>query len=382
MTLVILACLIGFCAGRRWYIPAGLLLILASLAPASAADAVPLQANQYQRTLTREAMRVWGLDAPIARLAGQIHQESAWNAQAKSKYASGLAQFTPDTATWIAQTYPKDFPDGWVAPYSPAWALRAVAVYDRHLYDRTKGHTDCDRWWFTLRSYNGGAGHIAAEARHADDPLDRAAVDAVCGTARRSVKHCAENTGYPKKILLRWEPLYYDAGWGWARPVCGPPPELADANPCAGDYSLASMSAEALQARLQAILEQANAEFRYVSETGDRWLSPEELRATGGDCEDFAIAYWQAIKLARIPGVPRLAYLATRPAHMVTIHHAAGGSFVLDVLADAVYPAADLPGPVVMEYGVNAFGKPVACIGQAAIPAPGPWRGLFSGGGS
>ena len=199
---------------------ASLFLLLAL--PTLAEDAVPLRAHQYQRALTREAMRVWGLDAPVARLAGQIHQESAWNAQAKSKYASGLAQFTPDTATWIAQAYPKDFANGWVAPYSPAWALRAVAVYDKHLYDRAKGHTECDRWWLTLRGYNGGAGHISAESRNAADPLDRAAVDAVCGTARRSVKHCAENTGYPKRILLRWEPLYYGAGWGWVTPTCVP----------------------------------------------------------------------------------------------------------------------------------------------------------------
>ena len=205
---------------------AGVFLLLAL--PTLAEDAVPLQSHQYQRTLTREAMRVWGLDAPVARLAGQIHQESGWNAQAKSKYASGLAQFTPDTATWIAAAYPKEFKGGWVAPYSPEWALRAVAVYDKHLYDRTRGHTDCDRWWFTLRKYNGGAGHIAAESRNAADPLDRAAVDAVCGTARRSVKHCPENTGYPRKILLRWEPLYYGAGWGWVTPTCVPQPD-ADA---------------------------------------------------------------------------------------------------------------------------------------------------------
>jgi predicted transglutaminase-like cysteine proteinase len=355
------------------------LLAAILLCLAGTAQAIPMQAQQYRRALTQEAQRTWGLGAPVARFAAQVHQESGWRADAKSKYASGLAQFTPATADWIAQVYPVEF-DGIAAPYSPKWALRALVIYDRHLYVRTKGHTDCDRWWFTLRKYNGGAGHIAAESRNAADPLDRAAVDAVCGTAKRSVKHCPENTGYPRKILLRWEPLYYDAGWGWVTPTCVPPPEFADANPCAADYSLVSMPAEALRARLQAILEQVNAEFRYVSETGDRWLSPEELRANGGDCEDFAIAYWQAIKLARIPGTPRLAYLATKPAHMVTVHHTASGSWVLDVLADRVYSAAELPGRVVMEYGVDTLGRPAACVGQATVPAPGPWRGLFSGG--
>ena len=30
--------------------------------------------------------------------------------------------------------------------------------------------------------------------------------------------------------------------------------------------------------------------------------------------------------------------------------------------------------------GDTSIGKPNTCVGQAAIPAPGPWRGLFSGG--
>ena len=214
---------VGWCVGARRYGWAGvLLIILALLQPslARSADATPpAQARQYLRPLTREAQRTWGLDAPVARLAGQVHQESGWRTDAKSQYASGLAQFTPDTAAWIAQTYPRDF-GGVAAPYSPAWALRAVAVYDKHLYDRTRGHTACDRWWFVMRGYNGGAGHVAAEARRAVDPLDRTAVDAACGTARRSAKHCPENLSYPRKILLRWEPMYYTAGWGWVPPIC------------------------------------------------------------------------------------------------------------------------------------------------------------------
>lgn len=171
-----------------------------------------MQAEHYRRDLTNEAMRTWGLNAPVARFAAQVHQESAWRADAKSKYAAGLAQFTPATAKWIAQVYPVEF-DGIVAPYSPKWALRALVIYDKHLYVRTKGHTECDKWHFTLRSYNGGRGHIIAEARNAADPLSAASVAKACGTARRSVKHCPENLGYPQRILYRWEPEYRKAGW-------------------------------------------------------------------------------------------------------------------------------------------------------------------------
>ena len=215
---------VGWCIGVRRYMWAGIILVvLALLQPSLAhgAELIPPQARQYLRPLTREAQRAWGLDAPVARLAGQLHQESGWRADATSRYAGGLAQFTPDTATWIASAYPRDF-GGVVAPYSPAWALRAVAVYDKHLYTRARGHTACDRWWFALRGYNGGAGHVAMEARKATDPLDRHSVDAACGLSRRNRTHCPENLSYPRKILLRWEPAYYAAGWGWMPPVCQP----------------------------------------------------------------------------------------------------------------------------------------------------------------
>ena len=206
---------------RRAIIIAAAMIALALLcgcAPAQA-GAIPPAAETYRALLAREAKLQFGLDAPVARLAAQVHQESAWRADARSPVgAQGLAQFMPGTATWIAEIYPRQLGAG-PAPYSPGWALRAMAVYDRHLLDRTAGHTACDRWWLMLRSYNGGAGHIRAESRNAADPLDRHAVDAACGTARRSAKHCPENTGYPRRILLRWEPVYLAAHWP-GRAVC------------------------------------------------------------------------------------------------------------------------------------------------------------------
>ncbi len=36
---------------------------------------------------------------------------------------------------------------------------------------------------------------------------------------RRSARHCPENTGYPRRILLRWEPIYLAAHWP-GRAVC------------------------------------------------------------------------------------------------------------------------------------------------------------------
>lgn len=70
----------------------------------------------------------------------------------------------------------------------------------------------CDRWWATLRGYNGGLGHWLKEARLAAPSTDRGAIDAQCGQASRHVSHCRENLAYPRQILIKWQPLY--TGWG------------------------------------------------------------------------------------------------------------------------------------------------------------------------
>lgn len=190
-------------------------MVLAILTgPAWAAD-VPRAALPYKSDLTREARLVWGLNAPVSTFAGQIHQESGWNPRAVSPVgARGMAQFMPATARWICGAYDLDGCD----TTNPRWALRALITYDRHLYDRTPDGDECGRMWAALRGYNGGLGHWLAEWRSAGKPADLRAADAACGTARRSVKHCPENIGYPRRIIEHHQPRYEAAGWG--RGVC------------------------------------------------------------------------------------------------------------------------------------------------------------------
>lgn len=197
---------------------AALVVVVFCVSVGVAEAQVPPAAHRYRADLIRASQSVWGLNAPIPVFAGQIHQESAWRPDVCSPYACGLTQFTPATAEWIAQTYRVELAsvDARKARFDPLWAIRALVRYDRHLYDRAPGHTPCDRMWAALRHYNGGAGHWYKEAKHAADPLDRSSVDAQCGKASRSVKHCPENVGYPKRILTVHQPRY--AGWG--RTVC------------------------------------------------------------------------------------------------------------------------------------------------------------------
>lgn len=195
-------------------------LIGCILAGSVAAQDVPRAALKHRADLTRIAHEVWGLDAPIAAFAAQLHQESGWNPQAVSQVgAKGMAQFMPATARWWCEINGLDA----VAcqPSNPVWAMRALVGYDRWLFERVHGASEFDRFWAALRAYNGGLGHWqkeAAMARPEGSTLgvlpeqDRASIDAACGKARRHISFCPENLGYPRRILTLLQARYL--AWG------------------------------------------------------------------------------------------------------------------------------------------------------------------------
>lgn len=184
---------------------------------------IPPQAAMYRLWVEQAASEQWGVSAPTARLAAQLHQESLWQARAKSRVgAIGIAQFMPATAKWIAERFPDQL--GQFDPWDPRQSIRGAAIYDRWLYDRVRpmagGLDACSRWAFTLRGYNGGAGWVSRERKLADragdDPDNWLAVEA--HNARAGWAH-HENTRYPRRILLVLEPAYIAAGWA-GKAVC------------------------------------------------------------------------------------------------------------------------------------------------------------------
>lgn len=190
----------------------GALLLLLLTTPV-VAQTIPVAARQYQRALIGNARFVWGLDAPVAVMAAQVHQESGWRANAKSKFASGLTQFTPATADFISQKYASELGDN--EPLNPSWALRAMARYDKFLYDRqATAATTCDRWAFTLSAYNGGEGWVNRDRelarRHGATP------NRWWGHVEKHSPRAAwafkENRNYPRYILLQRQPPY--RAWG------------------------------------------------------------------------------------------------------------------------------------------------------------------------
>lgn len=185
--------------------------------PAHAQVRIPPVAVTYRLAVEREAARNFGLDAPVARLAAQVHQESGWRADAASPYAQGLTQFTPATARWLPSVCPAvGAPD----PWDPQWSLRAQACYMGWLLERVKPFrharpmSDCSQWAFALRGYNGGESMLNRERltaqRGGADANDWRAVEPYRVRAAWAHK---ENIGYPRRILLALEPAYLAAGW-------------------------------------------------------------------------------------------------------------------------------------------------------------------------
>lgn len=181
--------------------------------PASpAAPGVPREALRYQRDLVGNARAVWGLNAPVATFAGQVHQESTWKANARSRTgAAGLAQFMPRTSDWISGLYSDEL--GANEPLNPAWALRALVRYDRYLYDRIgKWETDCDRVMFSLASYNGGLGWV--NKRMAKSPRPGHYYTTAFINPGIAPSNQKENEEYAHRIVKRWQPLYLAWGLG------------------------------------------------------------------------------------------------------------------------------------------------------------------------
>lgn len=181
------------------------------------AEFIPERANKYKRDLIRFAQHYYGIEAPVPVFAAQFHKESTWDYMAKSPFADGLAQFTPETAEDVSKKYPELVAN---EPLNPIWAIKALLLYDLDLKTQVDAIDECNDWAFTLAMYNGGPGWIwreknLAEANGVDRNTYWDAVENFNAGRRASAK--AENQGYPRKILLVLQELYLNEGsWGFS----------------------------------------------------------------------------------------------------------------------------------------------------------------------
>lgn len=188
-------------------------ILLSLFCFATAWGQIPHNAYRYEKILRAEVMSYWGVSQDIDIFAAQIHQESAWRPDAQSPYASGIGQFTPDTADWIEEIEPSLKTLGGV--FDPRWGIRGLVVYDYKLFKRFCGDaaTEDDCWAFILSGYNGGPGWVIREKKLAQDPTRWFCDTGVAKNCIRADWACKENREYPRKILYRWAPLYRERGF-------------------------------------------------------------------------------------------------------------------------------------------------------------------------
>lgn len=172
---------------------------------------LPAEVRRYQPIIVREWQYRFGKPAPLAAAVAQMHQESGFNPDAKSRVgALGLQQFMPSTARWVGDQI------GPGVATDPQWAIRAGAWYMRYLYDSVKYATDCDRYGAALSAYNGGLGwHNKRQAR-ASEPLNfwssvRTINPGILDSNQR------ENEQYSQRIVYTLQPRYRAMG---GRLVC------------------------------------------------------------------------------------------------------------------------------------------------------------------
>ncbi|MDE5682424.1 MAG: transglycosylase SLT domain-containing protein [Mailhella sp.] len=178
------------------------------------ASLVPQKAYKYREFLIKESRIVWGLTAPSATFASQIHTESLWNEQAKSfAGAEGLAQFMPETALWIGSVY-IELENG--APYNPKWAIRALVRYNKWHFDKIRAVDLKNKMAFTLSAYNGGLGWVLKDKKKAEAAgLNPYAYfgNVEKMNAGRSKRAFTENRNYVTFIKSR-ESAYMEKGFG------------------------------------------------------------------------------------------------------------------------------------------------------------------------
>lgn len=186
-------------------------LTVLSLVCMAQAQPIPREAARYQLTLKREAQLAWGLQAPVATFAAQVHQESRWRLDARSPVgAVGLAQFMPTTSNWIGGLYPGLNER---SPTNPTWSLRALVTYDKWLANRIQADDECQDMAFALSAYNGGLGWVYKRQKLSQQP--GRCLGSTC-TINPGITPASqrENQHYPEVILLKYEPLYLTWGNG------------------------------------------------------------------------------------------------------------------------------------------------------------------------
>jgi hypothetical protein len=148
------------------------------------------------------------MQAPHHYFLGQGEQESGCREGITSfDSGRGFAQFMDSTAAEIheRESALKEL-GAEPMPYDPRWAIRAMVLYDKWLYDRV----NCEGWYFSFRSYNGGMGLLNREISRAQsckpEDVERECKRKVITLKSGNTLDLGKvNADYPRQIFRRAE---------------------------------------------------------------------------------------------------------------------------------------------------------------------------------
>ncbi|HOA84289.1 MAG TPA: lytic transglycosylase domain-containing protein [Thermodesulfovibrio thiophilus] len=157
------------------------------------------QTKEQLQILKEEHKRIWS-ESDITIFAGQIKAESSWKETAvrvepSGVISMGLMQVLDVTYNDMKKRYPTllDAPE--YKMLTAKYAIRAGILYDKEMYNASPCNND--RYYYMLRSYNGGLGNMKKEVRLASS-CEPARVEKYC---KRSAQSCKINIEYPYKVF-------------------------------------------------------------------------------------------------------------------------------------------------------------------------------------
>lgn len=189
-----------------WVLSILLAVVFLLMASVAHGREIPSGVLRYAPDVIRESQAYEGLNGYPATRIAQMWQESQGNPNAKSPVgARGLYQFMPATSKWLGEIMP-DL--GIADPYNPKWAIRAGIRYQVKLEKKHRACPECAKVWYGLREYNGGG--LKKDLDQLEswgfDRCDYINADKANGR-KRTEASIHENTGYPKAIVLKWQPF-------------------------------------------------------------------------------------------------------------------------------------------------------------------------------
>ena len=146
-------------------------LIIGSIGYAEAMSAND-KVNRWGPIAKREAQFIYGINAPVAMILGEIKQESGGDDKVTAfDGGMGISQAMKGTVDQMVAVYPElKGTYGPVNPYDATWAIRFQVRLLSWASKKVKADNACEMWGATLDGYNAGVGYVLSAQKVSPQP--------------------------------------------------------------------------------------------------------------------------------------------------------------------------------------------------------------------